>query len=87
MKRILIVSFGVFALDQITKFLVVEYLHLKMKLTIDVLSPFVSFRMAWNEGINFGLFGDYDLRWLLIMISILTVLETMYVSLEFSLFG
>lgn len=70
MKRILAMSLGIFVFDQITKFFVVEYLDLKMKLAIDVLPPFVNFRMAWNEGINFGLFGDFDLRWFLIAISI-----------------
>ena len=70
MKRIFAMSLGIFVFDQITKFIVVEYLDLKMKLAIDVLPPLVNFRMAWNEGINFGLFGDYDLRWALIAISI-----------------
>ena len=87
MKRILIISFGVFALDQITKFLVVDYLQLKMKLAIDVLSPFVNFRMAWNEGINFGLFGDYDLRWLLIMISISISIWVLWWGRQFSGWG
>ncbi len=71
MKRILAMSLGIFVFDQITKFIVVEYWDLKMKLAIDVLPPFVNFRMAWNEGINFGMFGDYDLRWILVAVSIL----------------
>lgn len=70
MKRILAMSLGIFLFDQITKFIVVEYWDLKMKLAIDVLPPFVNFRMAWNPGINFGMFGNYDLRWFLIAISI-----------------
>lgn len=70
MKRILSMSLGIFVLDQLTKFIVVEYLDLKMKLAIDVIPPLVNFRMAWNEGINFGLLGDYDLRWILIAVSI-----------------
>ena len=70
MKRILSISLGIFLLDQITKFYVVEYLDLKMKLAINVLPPLVNFRMAWNEGINFGMFSDYDLRWALIAISV-----------------
>ena len=68
MKRILSISLGIFLLDQITKFYVVEYLDLKMKLAINVLPPLVNFRMAWNEGINFGMFSDYDLSWALIAI-------------------
>ena len=66
-------SIGVFALDQLTKFWVVELLDLKMKLAIDVLPPLINFRMAWNEGINFGLFSGLEIdamRWILIAISI-----------------
>lgn len=70
MKRILAMSLGVFVFDQITKFFVVEYWDLKNIERIDVFPPLLNFRMAWNEGINFGLFGDYDLRWALIFISI-----------------
>ena len=70
MKRILAMSLGIFVFDQITKFFVVEFWNLKNIERIDVFPPFLNFRMAWNEGINFGLFGDFDLRWFLIVISI-----------------
>ena len=70
MKRILAMSLGIFVFDQLTKYFVVQYLDLQMKLAIDVLPPLVNFRMAWNEGINLGLLADYDLRWLLIVVSI-----------------
>ncbi|MCO4824717.1 MAG: signal peptidase II [Amylibacter sp.] len=70
MKRILAMSLGIFVFDQLTKFFVVQYLDLQMKLAIDVLPPLVNFRMAWNEGINLGLLADYDLRWILIVVSI-----------------
>ncbi|WGI22600.1 signal peptidase II [Amylibacter sp. IMCC11727] len=70
MKRILAMSIGIFVFDQITKFFVVEFWDLKNIERIDVFPPFLNFRMAWNEGINFGLFGDFDLRWFLIAISI-----------------
>ena len=45
-------------MDQISKTYVVQYLNLKEKLSIDVISPFLNFRMAWNRGINFGLFSS-----------------------------
>ncbi len=63
----------VFAFDQITKVVVVHMMNLKALGSIDVLPPFVNFRMAWNRGINFGLFaGDADWsRWLLIAIALL----------------
>ncbi len=55
-------------LDQVTKFLVVNLLDLDGRQEIAVLPPFLQFRMAWNEGINFGFLsssGDLG-RWVLI---------------------
>lgn len=61
-----------FLLDQVTKFLVVHLLDLDGRQEVSVLPPFLQFRMAWNEGINFGLFsssGDLG-RWVLILIAL-----------------
>jgi signal peptidase II len=44
-------------MDQLSKIYVVQYLNLKEKLSIDVINPILNFRMAWNRGINFGLFN------------------------------
>lgn len=44
-------------LDQLTKWIVVHGLDLKNLQEIDFLPPFVNFRMAWNDGVNFGLGG------------------------------
>ncbi|PLS21918.1 signal peptidase II [Neptunicoccus cionae] len=73
MRRILAMSLGIFALDQITKYFVVEMLDLKTRLAIDVLPPLINFRMAWNEGINFGLMSGLQvdaMRWILIAVSV-----------------
>ena len=55
----------VFAIDQATKLFVVWYLGLADRLQMDVVAPYLTFRMAWNRGINFGLFAGHDvaLRW------------------------
>lgn len=62
----------VFALDQVTKLVVVHLLDLDRVGRIDVIPPFLSFRMAWNEGINFGLLASsHDLaRWALIIMAL-----------------
>ena len=60
----------VFVLDQLTKLVVVQWLDLKTRHVIDVMSPFVTFRMAWNKGVNFGIGAGYDLRWVLIGVAI-----------------
>ena len=59
-------------LDQMTKYLVVHYLELDRVGAIDVLPPWLNLRMAWNQGINFGLFsGDASWsRWVLIAVAL-----------------
>lgn len=71
--RSAVVTAGItFALDQLSKLGVVQGLNLIERGVIEVVPPFLVFRMAWNRGINFGLFaGDADMvRWGLIVISL-----------------
>lgn len=73
MKLAALVALGVFLLDQASKFAVVHGLELDRVRGIDVWPPFLNFRMAWNQGINFGLFAGQDelTRWALIVISLI----------------
>ncbi|KEO54199.1 signal peptidase II [Thioclava pacifica] len=66
------VTAGVLILDQVTKYIVVQGLHLDRLGAIDVIPPFLNFRMAWNRGVNFGLFaGEADaMRWVLILVAL-----------------
>lgn len=61
-------ALAVFVIDQLLKYLVVFRLDLINRGAIDVLPPWLNLRMAWNRGINFGLFsGDSDvMRWFLV---------------------
>ena len=70
----------VFLLDQITKVIVVHWLDLKRIGEIDVWPPYLQFRMAWNYGINFGLFSGQDdnLRFILIGIAVAIVIFVLY---------
>ncbi len=61
-------GFWTFMLDQVSKYLVVHVLNLRERGEIDVLPPFLNFRMAWNEGINFGLLNTS--RWILIALAL-----------------
>ena len=69
------VAFLIFTLDQLSKWLVVHVMDLARVGAIDVLPPFVNFRMAWNYGINFGLFssGEGAARWVLISLALFVV--------------
>lgn len=48
-------AIAAFALDQASKWWVLEGLDLRDRLSIDIASPFLRFVMAWNTGANFGL--------------------------------
>lgn len=63
-------------LDQISKIWVVQWLNLREVGTIEVFPPLLVFRMAWNRGINFGLFAGNDdaSRWILIGLAVVIVL-------------
>ncbi len=66
------VAGAIFILDQLSKYLVVHLMQLDQRQEIAVLPPFVNFRMAWNQGINFGLFqsGADVMRWVLIAVAL-----------------
>lgn len=58
--------------DQISKYYVVHVLRLDRVHEIDVLPPWLNFRMAWNQGINFGLLSSSRdiMVWLLIAVAL-----------------
>ena len=61
-----------FALDQALKWYVVVGLNLRERFVIEVLPPWVHFTMAWNRGVNFGLFAsDAEvMRWVLVALAL-----------------
>jgi signal peptidase II len=65
-------ALAVLLIDQASKYLVVHLLGLARSGVIEVWRPWLTFRMAWNEGVNFGLFSsNADLaRWVLIGVAL-----------------
>ncbi len=72
MRLVTITALATLALDQATKLAVLRGLNLPERGEIDLFPPFLVFRMAWNRGINFGLFqGETGLaRWILIAVAL-----------------
>lgn len=70
----------IFAADQLSKYLVVHVMDLANRVVIDVWPGFLTFIMAWNYGINFGLFaGQGDLvRWLLTGVAVLITIGVIF---------
>lgn len=70
-KSFWIASIAAFLLDQVTKIAVVHWMDLRRIGEIEVFPPYLVFRMAWNRGINFGLFQSGETgRWVLVALSI-----------------
>ena len=72
MRAVIWTAAAVFVLDQLTKYIVVHLMELDRVQRIDVLPPWLQFRMAWNQGINFGLFSNSaeTMRWVLIALAL-----------------
>ncbi len=72
MRTLFITSVLTLLIDQISKYVVVIAMDLQSRGAIDVVPPILNFRMAWNRGVNFGLFsndGDTG-RWVLIGLAV-----------------
>ncbi|MEO1919837.1 MAG: signal peptidase II [Paracoccaceae bacterium] len=78
--RTMLMATIVFFADRISKWIVVEYIDLSARFYIEVYPPYINFMMAWNEGINFGLFGSNDdlTRYFLIAIAISIVVGLVF---------
>jgi len=72
MKLVFWVAAVIFVADQAVKYLVVHILDLAFVGAIDVFPPYLNLRMAWNYGINFGLFAQASdaVRWVLIAVAL-----------------
>ena len=62
----------VLLLDQVSKYYVVHVLRLDRIREIEVLPPWLNLHMAWNQGVNFGLFSSSQdiMRWVLIAVAV-----------------
>lgn len=70
--RLLTGTFAVTLLaDQASKWVVIERMALPQRLFVEVFPPYLNFAMAWNTGVNFGLFGGGPgfMRWVLIALA------------------
>lgn len=75
MRLVFWAGFWTFLADQVSKYVVVHWLNLVEVGQIDIAPPLLRFRMAWNEGVNFGLLssGSDVVRWVLIGLALVVV--------------
>ncbi|AGT10309.1 signal peptidase II [Paracoccus aminophilus] len=71
-RRVLSVAIGVLLIDQLLKYYVIHILKLDRVREVDVFYPWLNLRMAWNQGVNFGLFAsDVEvMRWVLVAVAV-----------------
>ncbi len=85
MRLLALSAAATFVLDQASKLGVLYGMNLLERHEIDLMPPYLVFRMAWNRGINFGLFsGETELtRWILILVALaISVWVVMWVRKE-----
>lgn len=70
MKLALLSAAVVFLIDRASKVWIVEYLSLDTRFDIPVWPPFLNLMMAWNTGINFGLFGSGEVFGRVILVTL-----------------
>ena len=80
MKKTFVTAVLTFLIDQLSKYIVVKYFDLETVMFIEIFPPFLNFSMAWNYGINFGLFSSYSSahRWFLITFAVLVCAGIIY---------
>lgn len=78
MKLLSVFAVVAFAIDQISKYLVIHVLGVSPQNPIDVLPPLLRFRYGENRGINFGLLGDGVSVWFLIVIALAICVGVLY---------
>jgi len=72
MHRLILSAAIVFAADQASKLAVLRGLNLAEVGRVEIFPPYLVFSMAWNRGVNFGLFAnDAEVtRWVLVGVSL-----------------
>ena len=72
MRRLFQIAILAAGLDYISKMLILNVVQLPLVGRIEVFPPFLNFHMAWNYGVNFGLFAHDSpwTRWVLIAIAV-----------------
>lgn len=69
--RGLIISFLlILGLDQSSKYWILHVINLDERGWYPVAPPWLNFQMAWNKGVNFGLFSGDDMRWILVAVAV-----------------
>lgn len=62
-----------FVLDQGSKYIMLYMLKIGALGEVGAFPPFVTFRLGWNRGMNFGLFASHSelVRWILVALSLI----------------
>lgn len=70
MRALLISLLLTLGLDQASKYWILNVINLDERGWMQVAPPWLNFQMAWNKGVNFGLFAGVDMRWVLVALAV-----------------
>ena len=70
LRRLAATAAGIVVLDQALKLWVINVLALPAVGRIEVIPPYLTFLMAWNRGVNFGIAASADARWLWVGVAV-----------------
>jgi signal peptidase II len=71
LRRALIVAAAIILIDRLLKIWIVQGLDLQNRFFIEVWDPYLNLAMAWNQGVNFGLFDFGPAgRWVLVALAL-----------------
>ncbi|WP_341367471.1 signal peptidase II [Yoonia sp. BS5-3] len=91
MRLMGLTALWIFLVDQATKFYVLfvvfgfQWAQVRVPVdalprvpAVEVFPPFLVFRMAWNKGVNFGLFADFNMRWVLVGVAFVITIAVIW---------
>lgn len=78
MGRLLIITLLTMGVDQLSKYYIYFVLNLEEIRRMVVVPSILNFHLAWNEGINFGLFGNGDAQTKYIWITLALIIVVFF---------
>lgn len=72
MHSVAVLASAIVMLDQFLKYIVIHLLNLDTVREIDLIDPWINLRMAWNQGVNFGMLSSESewMPWVLIAVGL-----------------
>lgn len=78
MRLLFWTGFWVFLADQASKYVVVHIMEMRAGERREIFDPYLVFTYVENRGVNFGVGASLDMRWILIVVSLIIVAAVLF---------